>query len=108
MPVGVVGDVQDILDELDLVLIMTVNPGFAGQEFIESVIPKIVALRKIIDQQDKKILIEVDGGVKLENAGRLAEAGVDVFVAGSAIFGTKDYAATIAAFRRQIEVRHNY
>lgn len=88
-----------ILPELDLVLLMTVNPGFGGQSFIESCLPKIEALRKRIVQLGLDVELEVDGGVKTDNIERIAAAGADVFVAGSAVFGTDDYAATIASLK---------
>ena len=78
---------------------MSVNPGFGGQHFIDYVLPKITTLRRRIDAIGKAIDLEVDGGVKVENVRRIADAGADTFVAGSAIFGTPDYAATIAQFR---------
>lgn len=88
-----------ILPDLDLVLLMTVNPGFGGQSFIESCLPKIRQLRQRIDQLGKPIELEVDGGVKIDNIERIAAAGADVFVAGSAVFGAGDYAATIRQLR---------
>lgn len=88
-----------ILPDLDLVLLMTVNPGFGGQSFIESCLPKIAQLRQRIDQLGKPIELEVDGGVKVDNIARIAAAGADVFVAGSAVFGAGDYAATIGQLR---------
>lgn len=88
-----------ILPDLDLVLLMTVNPGFGGQSFIESCLPKIMQLRQRIDQLGKPIELEVDGGVKIDNIERIAAAGADVFVAGSAVFGASDYAATIRQLR---------
>ncbi|MBD1400782.1 ribulose-phosphate 3-epimerase [Pelovirga terrestris] len=88
-----------ILPDLDLVLLMTVNPGFGGQSFIESCLPKIAQLRQRIDQLGKAIELEVDGGVKIDNIQRIAAAGADVFVAGSAVFGADDYAATIHQLR---------
>jgi ribulose-phosphate 3-epimerase len=88
-----------ILPDLDLVLLMTVNPGFGGQSFIESCLPKIAQLRQRIDQLGKPIELEVDGGVKIDNIARIAAAGADVFVAGSAVFGAGDYAATIGQLR---------
>ena len=88
-----------ILPDLDLVLLMTVNPGFGGQSFIESCLPKIAELRQRIDQLGKTIELEVDGGVKIDNIEHIAAAGADVFVAGSAVFGTNDYAATIRQLR---------
>jgi ribulose-phosphate 3-epimerase len=89
-----------ILDELDLVLVMTVNPGFGGQGFIESGLTKIAALRREIDRRGLAVELEVDGGVKIDNIERIAAAGADVFVAGSAVFGAADYAATIGELRR--------
>ena len=91
-----------VLDKIDLVLLMSVNPGFGGQSFIPSVLPKIRRVREIIDRSGREIRLEVDGGVKIENIGSIAEAGADTFVAGSAIFGTADYRATIQAMRGQI------
>jgi len=91
-----------VLDKVDLVLLMSVNPGFGGQQFIESVLPKIAAVRALIDRSKLPVRLEVDGGVKVANIGRIAAAGADTFVAGSAIFGAPDYAATIAAMRREV------
>ena len=91
-----------VLDKIDLVLLMSVNPGFGGQSFIPSVLPKIRRVRELIDRSGREIRLEVDGGVKIENIGSIAEAGADTFVAGSAIFGTADYSATIQAMRGQI------
>jgi ribulose-phosphate 3-epimerase len=88
-----------ILDELDLVLIMSVNPGFGGQQFIPSCLPKIEALRKEIDRRGLTVELEVDGGVKLDNIASIAAAGAEVMVAGSAVYGTENYAATIAALK---------
>ncbi len=90
-----------ILEELDLVLLMTVNPGFGGQSFIEACLPKIHALRAMLDKRGLETELEVDGGVKTENIDRIAHAGADVFVAGSAVFGNPDYAATIAELKRR-------
>jgi len=90
-----------ILDELDLVLVMTVNPGFGGQGFIASGLAKIAALRREIDRRGLTVELEVDGGVKIANIGRIAAAGADVFVAGSAVFSSADYAATIGELRRR-------
>jgi len=89
-----------ILAELDLVLVMTVNPGFGGQSFIDSCLPKIRELRQQIDTLGLAVELEVDGGVKVDNIGQIAAAGADVFVAGSAVFGTDDYQATITALRQ--------
>jgi len=90
-----------ILDELDLVLLMTVNPGFGGQSFIEACIPKIHAVRAMLDKRGLETELEVDGGVKTDNIDRISHAGADVFVAGSAVFGSSDYAATIAELKRR-------
>jgi len=91
-----------VLERLDLVLVMSVNPGFGGQEFIESALPKIATVRGVLDRAGRPIRLEVDGGVKVANIGRIAAAGADTFVAGSAIFGSKDYRATIDAMRREL------
>ena len=90
------------LDKLDLVLIMSVNPGFGGQRFILSVLPKIAEVRKRIERSGRDIWLEVDGGIKTENIADIARAGADTFVAGSAIFGSKDYAATIRDMRARL------
>ena len=90
------------LEKLDLVLLMSVNPGFGGQQFIRSVLPKITEVRRRIDTLKKQIWLEVDGGVKIDNIGEIARAGADTFVAGSAIFGSKDYAATIREMRTRL------
>ena len=91
------------LASIDLVLIMSVNPGFGGQKFISGTLGKLRAARRLIDDQaersGREVLLEVDGGVKVDNIAEIARAGADTFVAGSAIFGTKDYKATIAAMR---------
>ena len=93
---------EHVLDKVDLVLLMSVNPGFGGQEFIESTLPKLAAARRIIDASGRDIRLEVDGGIKPDNIARVAAAGADTFVAGSAIFGSRDYRATIEAMRRAI------
>jgi ribulose-phosphate 3-epimerase len=90
------------LEKLDLVLLMSVNPGFGGQQFIGSVLPKIAQVRKRIDDSGRDIWLEVDGGIKVDNIAEVARAGADTFVAGSAIFGTKDYAATLRAMRKAL------
>jgi ribulose-phosphate 3-epimerase len=90
-----------ILEDLDLVLLMTVNPGFGGQSFIEACIPKIHALRGMLDKRGLETELEVDGGVKTDNIERISHAGADVFVAGSAVFGGRDYAATITELKRR-------
>jgi ribulose-phosphate 3-epimerase len=93
---------EHVIDELDMVLIMSVNPGFGGQKFIESSLDKIRQARKMIDASGREIRLEIDGGVKTDNIGEIAAAGADTFVAGSAIFGSDDYAATIAEMRAEI------
>jgi ribulose-phosphate 3-epimerase len=90
------------LEKLDLVLLMSVNPGFGGQQFIASVLPKIAEVRKRIDKTGRDIWLEVDGGVKADNIAAIAAAGADTFVAGSAIFGSKDYAATVREMRARL------
>lgn len=91
-----------VLEDLDLVLIMSVNPGFGGQRFIDSALGKIQAVRQRISASGKAIRLQVDGGVKIDNIAALAKAGADTFVAGSAIFSTSDYQATIAQMRAQL------
>jgi ribulose-phosphate 3-epimerase len=90
------------LERLDLVLLMSVNPGFGGQQFIASVLPKIEQVRRRIEASGKPIWLEVDGGVKAENIAQIARAGADTFVAGSAIFGAKDYGKAIAGMRAEL------
>jgi len=90
------------LRKLDLVLLMSVNPGFGGQQFIPGVLDKVRAVRKLIDASGKSIRLEIDGGVKVDNIGEIARAGADMFVAGSAIFGAPDYRTTINAMRTQV------
>ena len=96
-------DVLDwVIDDLDLILIMSVNPGFGGQSFIESALRKIKAVRKRIEASGKDIRLEVDGGIKIDNIRRVADAGADTFVAGSAIFGNADYKSVVAAMRAEL------
>jgi ribulose-phosphate 3-epimerase len=90
------------LDKLDLVLIMSVNPGFGGQKFIPGALAKLRAVRERILKSGREVWLEIDGGVKVENIAEIARAGADTFVAGSAIFGTKDYKATIASMRAEL------
>ena len=92
-----------VLDSIDLVLVMSVNPGFGGQSFIPGALRKLEAIRARIDASGREIRLEVDGGVKVDNAAAIAAAGADMYVAGSAIFGSPDDAATIAAMRGAIE-----
>ena len=91
-----------VLDKLDLVLIMSVNPGFGGQSFIPTALEKLRQARELIDRSGRSIRLEVDGGVKVDNIADIAKAGADTFVAGSAIFGQKDYRAVIADMRKAI------
>ena len=93
------------LKKLDLVLLMSVNPGFGGQKFIPGALDKLRAARKLIDASGRSIRLEVDGGVKADNIAQIARAGADMFVAGSAIFGAKDYRATISAMRAAIAAK---
>jgi ribulose-phosphate 3-epimerase len=90
------------LPKLDLVLLMSVNPGFGGQQFIPAVLDKVRAVRRLIDERALETRLEIDGGVKVDNIGEIARAGADMFVAGSAIFGSGDYQATIARMRAAI------
>jgi ribulose-phosphate 3-epimerase len=91
-----------VMDKIDLILIMSVNPGFGGQQFIPAALAKLAQARERIRASGREIRLEVDGGVKVDNVGAVAKAGADTFVAGSAIFGSKDYAATIRAMRGEI------
>ena len=91
-----------VIDKVDLVLVMSVNPGFGGQSFIDSALRKVDRLRKLIDQSGRDIRLEVDGGIKTDNIRRVADAGADTFVAGSAIFGQPDYKAVIDAMRAEL------
>jgi ribulose-phosphate 3-epimerase len=91
-----------VIDKIDMVLLMSVNPGFGGQKFIPSALDKLRQARRIIDDSGLDIRLEIDGGVKVDNIGEIAAAGADTFVAGSAIFGSEDYAATIAAMKGEI------
>jgi ribulose-phosphate 3-epimerase len=101
-PATPLSHLDHVVDKLDLVLIMSVNPGFGGQKFIPQALKKLAAARKLIDASGRDIWLEVDGGVKVDNIAEIARAGADTFVAGSAIFGTKDYKATIAAMRAEL------
>ena len=93
---------EHVLDKVDMVLLMSVNPGFGGQKFIPATLQKLREARRIIDASGYNIRLEVDGGVKVDNIGDIAAAGADTFVAGSAIFGSDDYAATIGTMRSEI------
>ena len=93
---------EDIIQDIDLILLMSVYPGFGGQKFIETTIEKIQDAKKLIETQSHNIFLEVDGGINHETIGKVAAAGANVFVAGSAIFGSADYAETIQDFRQKI------
>ena len=93
---------EHVMDKLDIILLMSVNPGFGGQSFIPHTLKKIAAVRKMIDESGRDIMLEVDGGVKIDNIREIAEAGADTFVAGSAIFGKPDYKAVIDAMRQEL------
>ncbi len=93
---------EHVLDQLDLILIMSVNPGFGGQSFITQALKKIAAVRQMIDASGREIMLEVDGGIKVENIADVARAGADTFVAGSAIFGKPDYKSVIDAMRDRL------
>ena len=97
-----VSTIEPVIDLVDLVLVMSVNPGFGGQAIIPSALDKLRRVRERIDAQGLATRLEIDGGVKVDNIGEIAAAGADTFVAGSAIFGAKDYAATIAAMRAEV------
>ena len=93
---------KHVIDKIDMILLMSVNPGFGGQSFIPEALPKLREARRIIDASGRDIRLEIDGGVKVDNIGEIAAAGADTFVAGSAIFGADDYKATIEAMRSEI------
>jgi len=101
-PATPLSSVEEILGEVDLLLIMSVNPGFGGQEFIPSVLEKLRRARTMIDQRGAKVELEIDGGIKVENVAAIAQAGADILVSGSAIFQSKDYKDTIQKMRLAI------
>jgi ribulose-phosphate 3-epimerase len=90
------------MDKIDMILIMSVNPGFGGQSFIPEALKKVAQARRMIDESGRDIMLEVDGGIKAENIAAVAAAGADTFVAGSAIFGKPDYKAVIDSMREQL------
>lgn len=92
-----------VLDKLDMILVMSINPGFGGQSFISSTHQKIQSIRQMIDESGRDIRLEIDGGVKVDNIAAIGASGADTFVAGSAIFGSSDYQQTIASMRRELE-----
>ena len=101
-PATPLGCLEYVMDKVDIILLMSVNPGFGGQAFIPSTLNKLKAVRKLINDSGHDIRLEVDGGVGINNIAEIAAAGADMFVAGSAIFGTDDYAETIAAMRKEL------
>jgi ribulose-phosphate 3-epimerase len=101
-PATPVSTLENILPDADMILIMSVNPGFSGQGFIPQCLGKIAAVRKMIDASGYPIELEVDGGIKVDNIRQAAEAGADVFVSGSGVYGSKDYGATISAMKKEI------
>jgi len=101
-PTTPISAIEEALNFVDLVLIMTVEPGFTGQQFINETLGKIRRLKNVIDEMESKPLIEVDGGIKLDNIKKVAQCGADVFVSGSGIFGTRDYKKTISRMRELI------
>lgn len=102
-PASPINLIEDCLESLDMILLMSVNPGFGGQKFIPSVLNKLRKLRKIIDDNNLDIRLEIDGGVKLENISEISEAGADTFVAGSAIFSQNNYEKVISEMRSSIK-----
>jgi len=102
-PATPLGYLDYVLDKLDLILIMSVNPGFGGQSFIPAALEKLRRARELIDRSGRAIRLEVDGGVKVDNAAEVAKAGADTFVSGSAIFGQKDYRSVVASMRKAID-----
>lgn len=101
-PATSLSSVEEIIPDADLLLVMSVNPGFGGQHFIASVLEKISRARQLIDRTGSRAALEVDGGVKVENAARIIQAGADILVSGSAIFSSSDYGATIKAMRQAV------
>jgi len=101
-PAEPIDGLEWVIDKVDLVLVMSVNPGFGGQSFIDAALRKIERLRRVIDASGKDIRLEVDGGIKADNIRRVADAGADTFVAGSAIFGQPDYKSVIDAMRGEL------
>ncbi|RYE01962.1 MAG: ribulose-phosphate 3-epimerase, partial [Sphingobacteriales bacterium] len=101
-PAAPIDVLEWVIDKVDVVLLMSVNPGFGGQSFIDSALRKAEKVRKIIDASGRDIRLEIDGGVKVDNIRRVADSGADTFVAGSAIFGQKDYKGVIEAMRGEL------
>ena len=102
-PTTSLGYLDYVMDKLDMVLLMSINPGFGGQQFIPGTLDKLRQAREIIDRSSQSVRLEIDGGVKLDNIRAIGQAGADTFVAGSAIFNTPDYVETIAALRKALQ-----
>ena len=102
-PATSITHLENCIENLDIILLMSVNPGFGGQKFIESTYKKIEQVRELIDSTGKKIRLEVDGGINIENIDKIAKAGADTFVAGSAIFNSDDYSETIQSMRKKLK-----
>jgi ribulose-phosphate 3-epimerase len=102
-PATSLSHLEHVIDQLDMILLMSVNPGFGGQSFINSSLDKLRTVRKMIDDRGLDIRLEIDGGVKIDNIQEIAKAGADTFVAGSAIFNTDDYKSTIDAMRSELD-----
>ncbi|MBK46625.1 MAG: ribulose-phosphate 3-epimerase [Gammaproteobacteria bacterium] len=102
-PATSITHLENCIENLDMILLMSVNPGFGGQKFIESTYKKIEQVRELIDSTGKKIRLEVDGGINIENIDKIAKAGADTFVAGSAIFNSDDYSETIQSMRKKLK-----
>ncbi len=102
-PATPVSSIDNVIDDVDMVLVMSVNPGFGGQSFIPGALKKLAEVRALLEGAESKAELQVDGGIKIDNIREAADSGADVFVAGSAVFGSDDYKATITAMRRELE-----
>ncbi|MCK4846655.1 MAG: ribulose-phosphate 3-epimerase [Deltaproteobacteria bacterium] len=102
-PATPVSSIAHVIDDIDMVLVMSVNPGFGGQSFIPGALKKLAEVRALLEGAESKAELQVDGGIKIDNIREAADSGADVFVAGSAVFGSDDYKATITAMRRELE-----
>jgi len=101
-PATPLNTIENIIEDVDLLLIMSVNPGFGGQSFIQNCLKKLMAARKLIDERNPRVELEVDGGIKIENIQKISATGVDIFVAGSAIFESQNYKETIEQMRKAV------
>jgi len=102
-PATPLNTVENIIEDVDLLLVMSVNPGFGGQSFIQNCLKKLIAARKLIDERNPRVELEVDGGIKIENIQKISATGVDIFVAGSAIFESQNYKETIEQMRKAVQ-----